>query len=536
MRTTIISLVLFLCVGCTEHSSPSDLEKPVGPVCRLQHPDLVSSVLFWPKQEVLVTGCWDGSIRFWDYRTGRLTNEWKAHKGELTALALSREGILASAGCDSTVRVWKGPSGTKLKEFKTEGAAHSLAFSADGRLLCCSTNLMSRYLWDLPGDCVIPRSDDYWTWAVAFSPTGNVLAFARERGIVMVIDDPFSGSTRKALELDKHEVTAEGAITHHSAVWSVAFSPDGRTLAAFGESEDLILWEVLTGHERRRLNTEESIGISMAFSPNGKILASGEGFRFRWQRSPGEFDTCLSPNKDPYCARLWDIRSSKPVCRLEHNRGGTRSVSFSGDGKLLATGNEDQTAAVWDVSEFTKDPDSNGPEPSLGDPEVHWRNLTGDNAVLAFDSILAMSASPKQSLPFLRTKLRPVPTVEKGKLQSLLKDLDSDDFPTRQHASEELNKFGEGAEPILRERLSKHISAESRNRITSILEKSKSSILKPEIIAMLRGVETLERIGSDDAVEILETLAKGVPSARITQEAKNSINRIKERASTRARD
>src|SRR5216683_3186735 len=93
-------LALFCFVASLQPSPASDDEKGAKLLCRFQHADAVCSVLLWPKNELLVTGCWDGSIRFWDIHTGKVDHVWKAHHQGVTALALGREGILASGGCD----------------------------------------------------------------------------------------------------------------------------------------------------------------------------------------------------------------------------------------------------------------------------------------------------------------------------------------------------------------------------------------------------------------------------------------------------
>src|SRR5216683_1350163 len=138
--------------GCGDTVSPSTVferEQGAKLLFRFEHPDTVCSVLFWPEKEVLVTGCWDDSIRVWNIRTGKPDREWKAQQGGITALAASREGMLASGGSDCSVRVWDGLKSTKVAQFETREVANSLAFSPAEGLLSC-TAWFSVYLWDLP--------------------------------------------------------------------------------------------------------------------------------------------------------------------------------------------------------------------------------------------------------------------------------------------------------------------------------------------------------------------------------------------------
>jgi WD40 repeat protein len=116
----------------------------------------------------------------------------------VTALALAQQGMLASGGCDRAVRVWNGLTGIKLKEFKTDAPTNSLAFSADGTLLC-STTWDRWYLWDWARDQLILERKQTFAIGVKFSPARKVLAIGRELGMVMVIDDACGGPTTKAL-------------------------------------------------------------------------------------------------------------------------------------------------------------------------------------------------------------------------------------------------------------------------------------------------------------------------------------------------
>ncbi|MBD1805589.1 protein kinase [Microcoleus sp. FACHB-SPT15] len=161
--------------------------------------------------------------------------------------------------------------------------------------------------------------------SVAFSPDGKTLA---------------SGSGYKdknnCLKLWDVDVRQEiCTIKEHSGgVNSIAFSPDGRTLA-FGKSDTIKLWNVSTGQEISHLkgHSTQSLYIelifSLAFSPDGKILASG--------------------SKD--CTiKLWEVSTGREISTIKGHRKYINSVAFSPDGKILASGSKDKTTKLWNVS------------------------------------------------------------------------------------------------------------------------------------------------------------------------------------------
>jgi len=115
---------------------------------------------------------------------------------------------------------------------------------------------------------------------------------------------------------------------HRYEVYNVAFSPDGKILASGSRDETLRLWDVATGSELRQLSRSWSAVYSVAFSPDGKILASGS-----------------------YCTlRLWDVATGSELRQLSGPESEENSVAFSPDGKILASGSWDDTVRMWDVA------------------------------------------------------------------------------------------------------------------------------------------------------------------------------------------
>ena len=102
--------------------------------------------------------------------------------------------------------------------------------------------------------------------------------------------------------------------------------------------------------------------------------------------------------------------------------------------------------------------------------QTHWDDLASPDEGKVFQAILALAATPKETLVFFKENLRPV-TADPQRVARLLADLYSNQFPTRRKAEEELEYLGRAARPFLRKALENKPAVEVRQRIVNVLKR-----------------------------------------------------------------
>lgn len=332
--------------------------------------------------------------------TEGLVGTLQGHTGAVTCVAFSPDGTtLASCSVDTTVRLWDVAMGEELSTlYGHPTMVYAVAFSPNGTLLASGNGWFwvashplrfgergvqqtpiptietpvplpnKVILWDLATGTEQRRWEfDFDTpiYTVVFSPDGRTLATGG--------GDPSGASSGESAVWLWNVATGELEATlrerKFATVWSIAFSPDGTVLAS-GNGVGITLWDVDTGESRASLSRGDIR--SVVFSPDGTLLASGhpDGKVRLWDTATnqewatlGEHDgivytlafspdgTLLASAGQDSLVRLWDVATKDVVATIRIPRTRTWSVAFSSDGTLLASGSDDGLIRLWDVAQ-----------------------------------------------------------------------------------------------------------------------------------------------------------------------------------------
>jgi WD40 repeat protein len=280
-------------------------------------------------------------------------------------------------GSENALQLWETASGRRLVKVATAlgklplglRLPHCLAFSPDGESLALGYDGGDVRLVE-----VASGKDRRWLkgsgqhlFCLAFRPDGKALAvggqhagYPAEKGKPwrtwpLPLYDPASGKLRRELPVSA------------SHVLSLAFNPEGTTLAAAEAKGGTRLWAAGTWHTRRRLRQANG----WVFSPDGKLLAG-------------------TPAGEAASVALWEVSTGQEVARFAGHQDAVAALAFSPDGKRLTSAAKDRTALVWDLLAPP------GPPPGgagWGKPARLWQDL-GKPGAAGYRATAHLARSP----------------------------------------------------------------------------------------------------------------------------------------------
>jgi RNA polymerase sigma factor (sigma-70 family) len=296
---------------------------------RIQKAYAVMSIALSHDGKLLATGGQqDSLVHLWDAATGRELrqlrghDQWIAHNWIFNVCFSPDDKLLASAGKD--LRLWEVATGKQLLQLPHMGGR--LAFSPDGKLLACGSK-DTIHLLDVATGREIRRLKGHGSWLIpelAFSVDGKLL-ISGSRDHTVGLWDVATGKPLHAFP------------GHRGAVITLAFSPDGRSLASGGDEDHaLIVWDLATRKPKHLLTDHNPWVLCAAYSPDGKFIVTGEGSNGSDEREAQ--------------VRWWDASDGKLVRQHFGHLSSVWSLSFSPDGKTLASTGWDARARLWDVA------------------------------------------------------------------------------------------------------------------------------------------------------------------------------------------
>jgi WD40 repeat protein len=598
-------------IGLTDQCGIYDM-KSGKPILRLKKQQAFISCALSHDGKKLATGGWDQILRLWDVASSKELHQCPARgrwvDGMLfspdgTTLAIATEGTLqvldvgtgkelfhvtnVAAGCptyspdgkklfagrEDTVRAWETASWKEVArvEGAPSGPIWNLIVSTDGKQAAATGSHMLQ-VWDLAnqnsrreyeghrgevlclafspdGKTVVSGSDDGYL-CIWDRTTGRLRHRAEHKGQILCVAVSPDGKTvasgdgfpNRSRSKDHESIRLWNLSTgkllrtipaHYNAVYRLAFSPDGRSLASAGGDDAVVLWEPQTGIQRCRLSAgnfqyDES---SIAFSKDSKTLVVGTIDDLQlWRIQEDKPKKEVLPIRESEIQLATLLPDGKTLVSVGRGRDGgitfrdlaarsdnrertiplprLKCCAISPDGTLLATAQESAAIQIWsiksremlleltghrgEITSLSFSTDGAFLASGFKDTTVllwdlpqaqlarRWLDLGSEAESAVKKGIDNLAATPQQTVPYLARRLRQAAALE-NQVVRLVDRLDAEDFGVREKATRDLIQLGPRVGLALRQILRGKPSAEARKRIADIMDRlGKESTVFPE--------------------------------------------------------
>jgi RNA polymerase sigma factor (sigma-70 family) len=520
--------------------------------------------------KTVAASCGNATVRQFDLTSGKEVAAAAGHQSGV--VAVGSDGRTTVSVSKESVRVWDAATGQEVRNWALTPPAVAAAVSPDARWVATATGGGSVKLWDTAKgekvrDIDTKRND---VAGLGFTPDGKVLATKAELNSAINLWDVTKGEHLRTIGRDGEPVLNGGRVsidTNGARTPSIVFSADGRLVAAVGDRKQVCVWDVAGG----ALVCEMPLpAVAFAFSTNGQVLAvlttggsvvghevaSGEK---RYEFKPtattpeplqgqmgggamsisaftrgsaagggvgfsadGRFVTFGSGGPT---IRVWDTLTGLEVTQFKGHQGSVSVLGVSPDGRSLVSGSVDTTAVSWGLNSLPRVDLARNESLKQTEVEGLWADLARPDPAVAFAAARKLLTDRTQTVALLADRLRPVPAADAEKIGRLIADLGGS-FDARRKATAELERLGELTVEPLKAAAAKSPPLDLKQRIEKLIEKAGTRKLQGDQLRELRAVEVLELAASPEAKQVLDTVAKGAPDARLTHEAKSAAERL----------
>lgn len=332
------------------------------------HSSLVKSISFSPDGRLLASAS-RGGVRLWDPVTGTSRGTLESHSEDCNAVVFSPDSRLLASASSHTIILWDLNTKVPQRTLDNTNRVKKILFSSNGRLLASASWDQTVKIWDLitgalqetfgdpslyENDPELAEQDPEMTFRrkMTFSPEGHFLAFTS-------VDTIELWDTRE--RIFRHRLKGHGDL-----VRSMAFSPNGQMLASGSSDKTIRLWNPVTGACQSILEGHSGGISSLNFSPNGQLLASGsddrniklwnslgvlqgtlEGHSYISMVAFSPDSRTLASTSWDYTIRLWDSITGTCQGILGKDSDFWCDIAFSPNGELLASASVDTTINLW---------------------------------------------------------------------------------------------------------------------------------------------------------------------------------------------
>ncbi|HZM24407.1 MAG TPA: WD40 repeat domain-containing protein, partial [Anaerolineales bacterium] len=371
-----------------------------------------------PDDQYALIGYVNGSVILWDIPTGKITQTFTGLSTEVRSVAFSPDGnYVIAGGLDKIARVWSMQTADEILRLTNSASIYAVVFSPDGSSVLTGSADGTVQLWAVhprPAPPILrDRPDKMGLSGIAYSPDGKFLATGGANGLQVwevstgrlqhtFVDSGFikygvrfspdglyllSGDWNSGVASLWDVRTGErlrqfvspiysGGFANNISLSDVAFSPDGRLIAASPEGQYVRVWDKQSENPPNLLpiiyplpDVAPTEIVRLAFSPDGKYImtasAAGQvrlndivtgtlvkkligkaGLNGAAFSPDGRYIATASVDKLAY---LWDVETGEEIRQFVGHTDILYSIAFSLDGKYLATASADGTARLWNV-------------------------------------------------------------------------------------------------------------------------------------------------------------------------------------------